>query len=63
MVSRDLQEAFMTVAWMFLLLIDGALGTKPITKDELVRRTQELADSVARGDTAPWRKYYADDAL
>ena len=34
-----------------------------ITQDELVRRTQELVDSVAPGDQAPWNKYFADDAM
>jgi Domain of unknown function (DUF4440)/Domain of unknown function (DUF3471) len=34
-----------------------------ITHDELVRRTQELMDSVAGGDQSPWKKYYADDCL
>jgi ketosteroid isomerase-like protein len=34
-----------------------------ITQPELVRRTQELADSVAAGDQAPWKKYYADDCM
>jgi len=34
-----------------------------ITREELVRRTQELFDSVAGGDQAPWKKYFADDAL
>lgn len=28
-----------------------------------MRRTQELADSVAAGDPAPWKKYYADDCM
>jgi len=35
----------------------------PITEAELVRRTQELMDSLVPGDTAPWKTYYADDAL
>lgn len=34
-----------------------------ITQDELVRRTQELADAVAEGDKSPWQKYFADDAM
>jgi ketosteroid isomerase-like protein len=34
-----------------------------ITQDELVRRTQELVDSVAGGDQAPWKKYFADDCM
>jgi hypothetical protein len=34
-----------------------------ITQDELVRRTQELFDSVAPGNQAPWKKYFADDCM
>ena len=36
---------------------------KAITQDELVRRTQELMDSVAGGDKGPWQKYFADDCM
>ncbi len=35
----------------------------PITQAELVRRTQEMMDSIVPGDPAPWKKYYADDAI
>jgi uncharacterized protein DUF4440/uncharacterized protein DUF3471 len=34
-----------------------------ITQEELVRNTQELFDAVAAGNQAPFKKYYADDAL
>lgn len=34
-----------------------------ISHEELVRRTQELADAVAAGDHRPWNAYYADDAV
>jgi hypothetical protein len=34
-----------------------------ITQAELVRRTQKLMDAVAPGDQAPWKKYFADDAM
>ena len=34
-----------------------------ITQEELVRRRQELFDSVASGDQAPWKKYDADDCI
>ena len=33
-----------------------------ITQEELVRRTQELMDSVVPGNQDPWRKYFAEDA-
>jgi Domain of unknown function (DUF4440)/Domain of unknown function (DUF3471) len=35
----------------------------PITQDELVRRTQELYDSLVTGDQAPWKKHFADDCM
>jgi hypothetical protein len=35
----------------------------PITQDELVRRTQELYDSLVTGDQAPWKKYFAEDCM
>jgi hypothetical protein len=34
-----------------------------ITRDELVRRTQELFDAVTPGDPAPFKKYFAEDAM
>jgi len=33
----------------------------PITQDELVRRTQDLYDSLVSGDQAPWKKHFADE--
>lgn len=41
----------------------SAADSEKITQEELVKRTQELADSVAPGNQAPWKLYYADDAL
>jgi Domain of unknown function (DUF4440)/Domain of unknown function (DUF3471) len=35
----------------------------PITQDELVRRTQELYNSLVTGNQAPWKKYFADDCM
>jgi len=34
-----------------------------ITQDELVRRTQELYDSLVSGDQTPWKKHFADDCM
>jgi hypothetical protein len=34
-----------------------------VLQDELVRRTQELFDSVTSGNQAPWKKYLADDCI
>ena len=36
---------------------------RPITEQELVRRTQELYDAVAAGNQAPWKQYFADDCI
>jgi hypothetical protein len=44
----------------------GLTSCKPknkITQAELVRRTQELFDSVAPGNQVPWKKYFADDCM
>jgi Domain of unknown function (DUF4440)/Domain of unknown function (DUF3471) len=35
----------------------------PITQDELVRRTQELYDTIVPGNQATWKKYFADDCI
>jgi Domain of unknown function (DUF4440)/Domain of unknown function (DUF3471) len=35
----------------------------PITQDELVRRSQELYDSLVSGNQSPWKKYFADDCM
>lgn len=46
-----------------LLTVSSCRAQNEITQDELVRRTQELFDSVASGDQAPWKKYFADDCM
>lgn len=33
-----------------------------ITEADLVRRTQELYDSIVSGNQEPWKKYFADDS-
>ena len=43
--------------------LGAGADTEKITQEELVRRAQELADSVAAGNQTPWKLYYADDAL
>ena len=35
----------------------------PITQDDLLRRTQELYDSLVSGDQGPWKKHFADDCM
>jgi Domain of unknown function (DUF4440)/Domain of unknown function (DUF3471) len=43
-------------------ILSAALAADPaITEQELVRRTQELYDSIGSGDQTPWRKYFAAD--
>jgi uncharacterized protein DUF4440/uncharacterized protein DUF3471 len=55
-----------TAAFIAMLSASSAqlTGTDDsITQDELVRRTQELFDSVTSGNQAPWKKYFADDCI
>ena len=41
-----------------------AAQTSPnIDQSELVRRTQQLYDAIPSGDQAPWKSYYAEDAM
>jgi hypothetical protein len=51
------------VTGLTLLASTACKPNNPITQAELVRRTQELFDSVAGGDPAPWKKYYAEDCM
>src|SRR5260370_1445454 len=45
-----------------LSLITSVIAAEPpITQAELVRRTQELYDSIVAGNQEPWKKYFADD--
>jgi hypothetical protein len=48
-----------------LMAISACTSAKhsPITQDELMRNTQEMFDSVAAGDQAPWKKYFAEDSM
>jgi hypothetical protein len=46
-----------------LLSLTSCRRKNGITQDELVRRTQELFDSVAAGDQTPWKKYFAEDCM
>lgn len=50
------------VSYFSILTCSFALASDPpITQDELVRRTQELYDSLVTGNQVPWKKYFADD--
>jgi hypothetical protein len=41
----------------------GVADEPAITQAELVRRSQELFDSVAPGNAEPFKKYFAEDAM
>ncbi len=54
----------MRFAFAVLCLLSSVLlraAEPPITEAELVRRTQELYDSIVSGNQTPWKKYFADD--
>ena len=59
---RKVVAAFFAFGLMLLTLLP-CQPKNDITQDELVRRTQELFDSVAAGEQTPWKKYFADDCL
>lgn len=48
---------------LVLLTLISCQPKNEITQDELLRRTQELFDSVATGDQTPWKKYFAEDCM
>ncbi len=51
--------ALVTCHWS---LVTSLMAEGPaITEAELVRRTQELYDSIVSGNQEPWKKYFADD--
>ena len=46
----------------FSFCLCSVIAEKPaITEQDLVRRTQELYDSIVSGNQEPWKKYFADD--
>jgi ketosteroid isomerase-like protein len=45
------------------LTLTACKAKNGITQDELLRRTQELLDSVAGGDQTPWKKHFAEDCM
>jgi hypothetical protein len=52
-----------TLASAILAVAANAAEANKITQEELVRRTQELVDSIAIGNQTPWKIYFADDAI
>jgi hypothetical protein len=58
------------VSCLSLALSAGAVAPQAISEvspqldqAELMRRTQQLYDSIPPGDQAPWKLYYAEDAM
>src|SRR5438552_4746172 len=52
---------FLLVTSHLSLVTSAFAAEPPITEAELVRRTQELYDSIVSGNQTPWKKYFADD--
>src|SRR5437763_3635161 len=46
---------------MSLVTAFAAAPDESATRQELLRRTQELYDSIVSGNQTPWKKYFADD--
>jgi len=44
-------------------VLSVAADSETITEGELVRRTQEMFEAVAIGNQAPWKQYFAEDAM
>jgi len=44
-----------------LVTVFAAASDESATRQELLRRTQELYDSLVSGNQMPWKKYFADD--
>jgi hypothetical protein len=59
---RKISVGLLAIGFMGLS-IAGCGRKQRITQAELVRRTQELLDAAGSGDTAPWKKYYAEDSV
>jgi hypothetical protein len=55
--------AIMLLAGGAALALHSLADAPTITQDELVRRTQELFDSLVPGNQEPFKKYFADDAM
>jgi Domain of unknown function (DUF3471). len=53
---------FALITFLFAIALAHAADV-PITRDELIRRTQELYDAIVPGNQAPWKKYFADDCI
>ena len=56
-----LRISFLSYFLIFTSAFSVIAGTPAITEADLVRRTQELYDSIVSGNQEPWKKYFADD--
>lgn len=63
MIARNICILLIISCLSFVYGCSRGAARPSISQDELVRRTQELVDSVAAGDKRPWKKYFADDCL
>jgi hypothetical protein len=63
MCIRPLILIFPVTFASFDLLSSVCADQVPITREELIRRTQELFDAVVPGNKEPWQKYFADDCI
>lgn len=61
--KRTLTVITFAIAFFTVAAQASSLETEKITQDELVRRTQELVDAIAIGNQAPWKTYFAEDAM
>jgi hypothetical protein len=60
---RTLRVVAMILLGMSGLRYAAAQDSEKISQEELVRRTQEMADATAVGNKKPWDLYYANDAI
>lgn len=58
-----LRRRFVSAAVLVLTVVQLVVAQERITQDELLRRSQELFDSLVAGNKEPWQKYFADDAI
>jgi len=59
--SSFILSSALVTCHMLLVTAFAAATDESATKQELLRRTQELYDSVVSGNQEPWKKYFADD--
>ena len=58
---RSFTRSLVTILLSFILPATAFAADPAITETELVRRTQELYDSIISGNQTPWKKFFADD--